>query len=134
MPPVTHVSTKWGDITPQMLAEIKAGYEAAMVFVPPAESFNLADGQTLLTAFAKHLIAFCEANGLVASDAPEIEAVEINGFPISLGQEIISKFFEGITGITAYSVDHIAIHRGKDVIAIISSPDLAIQLRKGASN
>ncbi len=126
---VTSVPTKWGDWTPPMLQKLKFAYATAMR--QNVDSFEL-DGQPILTRFARHLIDYLEANGLVAAD--EAVTANINLGNIAKGQEIVSKFFEGITGIVAYSVDHIAIHRGDEIIAIIASPDLAEALRKGTGN
>jgi molybdopterin-binding protein len=127
--PVESVATKWGNWTPPMLQALKFAYAAARR--NNADSFEL-EGQPMLTSFARHLIDYLEAQGLVAAD--ESLNVNVNLGNIAKGQEIVSKFFEGITGIVAYSVDHIAIYKGEEVIAIIGSPDLAEALRKGTGN
>lgn len=143
MPTVNSVHTRWGDITPDDLAEIKIGYEAANAFRPPAESFTLGSGQVMLTAFAKHLIDYCEAQGLVATDlavlhteiAAEDATIPMQGGPIERGQKIVSDFFEGITGIVAYAPGHIAIFKGgEEPAAIIASHDLANALSRGVGN
>lgn len=134
MPAVTAIRTRWGDITPDSLAEIKRGYNAAKVFRPPAESFTLSDGQIMLTAFAKYLIEYCEAQGLVAADDPMNATTTLNGHSIERGQQIVSEFFTGITSIVAHGPEHIAIYKGEDCVAIIGSPALATALHKGVGH
>lgn len=127
---VTHITTKWGDITPEMLADLKTRYAVATKL--GHAQFQLEDGRVMLTRFVKYLIEFCEANGLVA--AGDLEHVTVEGAPIARGQEIITEFFSGITGIVAYAADHIAIHKGDEIIAIIGSPDLAAKLAAKIGN
>lgn len=126
---VTSVPTKWGDWTPPMLQALKAAYVAAVN--SNVDQFTL-DGQLMLTSFAGYLIEYLEANGLVAANEPGNMNVDFGN--IAKGQEIVSKFFEGITGILAYGPDHISISRGDEVLAVIASPGLAEALRKGVSN
>ena len=130
---VTHITTKWGDITPEMLRQLKTGYAAAHMLSPPSPSFELPDGQIVLTNFAKHMIEFCEANGLVAAGEVPLSDT-ITGAPIERGKQVIADFFAEITGIVVYSADHIAVQKGDEIIAIIGSPDLCAALSKKIGN